>query len=48
MEEIMEQYGSALLQMAGGAGMFALISQVCRQGGILYEALMTYMQGICG
>lgn len=48
MEHIMEQYGSVLLQLAGGAGMLALFGAIFRPGGMLAVILQQYMSGICG
>ncbi len=48
MAEIMEQYGSVLLQIAGGAGMMALIWRLFAPDGALYNVLLAFMQSICG
>ncbi|MFR4350664.1 MAG: hypothetical protein ACLT3H_03230 [Roseburia sp.] len=48
MEDIMEQYGSSLLQMIGGVGVLFLFLQMLCRDGVLYIVLLEYMAGICG
>lgn len=48
MEHVMEQYGEALLQIAGGAGMLMLFESMLRPEGALNRILQMYFNGICG
>jgi hypothetical protein len=48
MEHVMEQYGGALLQIAGGAGMLMLFESMLRPQGALNQILQMYFNGICG
>ena len=48
MEHIMEQYGSVLLQLAGGAGMLIFVGNMLKPGGVLYLVQQSYLNGICG
>lgn len=48
MEEIIEQYGTGLLQMLGGIGTLALVAALLQPGGLLQRILLQYMDRICG
>ena len=48
MEEIMEQYGGAILQILGGMSAMALAREMFVQGGILQQIAMQYFVGLCG
>ena len=48
MEEVMEQYGTGLLQMLGGLGVMALFWNMLQPGGAVQMLVQQYMNGICG
>lgn len=48
MKEIMEQYGTGLLQIFGGMGALLLLRELVQPQGVIYVLLMQYMNGICG
>lgn len=48
MKEIIEQYGIGMLQILGGLLAAGIWMQWFREGGILYEACLQYVHGICG
>lgn len=48
MEKIIEHFGLGLLAVLGTAGMFAIYISCTQPGGVLYTAVLNYMNGICG
>ncbi len=48
MKEIMEHYGSSLLQLAGGLAVFFIWMKLCQDGGALRQICLQYLYTICG
>lgn len=48
MEDIIEAYGSGLLQILGGVCAMALFAGLFADGGELLNIVQQYMVGICG
>lgn len=48
MEDIIEAYGSGLLQILGGVCAMALFAGLFADGGVILEIVQQYMTGICG
>lgn len=48
MEDIIEAYGSGLLQIAGGVCAMALFAGLFADNGVILEIVQQYMVGICG
>lgn len=48
MEEIIEHYGSGLLQMLGGVAALTLWVKLFCEDGIFKQVCLQYMSGICG
>lgn len=48
MEEIFAEYGTALLGVAAGSGLIAILWQLVYGGNTMGSFLVQFMQGICG
>ncbi len=48
MEEIIAEYGTALLGVIAGSGMIAILWQLVYGGNTMGAFLVQFMQGICG
>lgn len=48
MEQIIEVYGSCILQMLGGVGALAIYRAFFVVDGVMYQILQQYMVSICG
>lgn len=48
MEDIIEAYGSGLLQILGGVCAMVLFNCLFADGGVILEIVQQYMTGICG
>lgn len=48
MEQIVDYLGRGFLQMVAGAAVIAIFLLFLREGGVLYEIVQIYMNGIGG
>lgn len=48
MKEIMEHYGSSLLQLAGALAVFSIWMKLFQDGGGLRQICLQYLHTICG
>lgn len=48
MEKIVEYFGVGLLAGLGAVGMLAIYMNCIQPGGVLYTAVLAFMNSICG
>lgn len=48
MEDITEEFGLGLLQIASGAAVLFLLAAFLGKQGVFSEVVCQYMQGLCG
>lgn len=48
VHEILEHYGMGLLELFATAAALAVVVACIRSGGMIYDAVLSYMAGICG
>lgn len=48
MEEILREYGDGILAAVAGIGILAFYAGLYQNGGMLREAALTFLAGVCG
>mgnify|MGYP003510114016 FL=1 len=48
MEEIINHFGSGILEIVGCACMFGIYISCVTNGGVINQFIISYMQSICG
>lgn len=48
MEDILEQFGTGILSGIAGSILFLVFTGWLKNGGMLYECVLQFMQSICG
>lgn len=48
MEEIAEHFGSGMLALIGTGFMLVIVFVCIKNGGVIHESALNFMQSICG